>query len=43
VRLHEEQKMTLVLVTHDMIIARKAGRNLRMLDGRIVFDGAPTP
>lgn len=40
-RLHEEQKMTLVLVTHDMIIARKAARNLQMLDGRIVFDGAP--
>ncbi len=43
VRLHEEQKMTLVLVTHDMIIARKAARNLQMLDGRIVFDGASTP
>lgn len=42
VRLHEEQKMTLVLVTHDMIIARKAERNLQMLDGRIVFDGRPT-
>ena len=42
VRLHEEQKMTLVLVTHDMLIARKAARNLQMLDGRIVFDGAPT-
>jgi ABC-type lipoprotein export system ATPase subunit len=43
VRLHEEQKMTLVLVTHDMTIARKTARNLQMLDGRIVFDGAPTP
>lgn len=42
VRLHEEQKMTLVLVTHDMIIARKAARNLQMMDGRIVFDGTPT-
>jgi len=41
-RLHEEQKMTLVLVTHDMIIARKAARNLQMMDGRIVFDGTPT-
>ena len=40
VQLHEEQKMTLVLVTHDMIIARKAARTLQMLDGRIVFDGA---
>lgn len=41
-RLHEEQKMTLVLVTHDMSIARKAARNLQMKDGRIVFDGKPT-
>ena len=41
VRLHEEQKMTLVMVTHDMIIARKAARNLQMMDGRIVFDGRP--
>lgn len=43
VQLHEEQKMTLVLVTHDMIIARKAARTLQMLDGRIVFDGAQAP
>ena len=42
VRLHEEQKMTLVLVTHDMIIATKAVRQLQMMDGRIVFDGTPT-
>lgn len=41
VRLHEEQRMTLVLVTHDMLIARKAARNLQMMDGRIVFDGFP--
>jgi ABC-type lipoprotein export system ATPase subunit len=41
VRLHEEQKMTLVMVTHDMIIARKAARHLQMMDGRIVFDGKP--
>lgn len=42
-QLHEVQKMTLVLVTHDMIIARKAARTLQMLDGRIVFDGPQTP
>ena len=41
VRLHEEKGMTLVLVTHDMMIARKAARNLQMKDGRIVFDGLP--
>jgi len=41
VRLHEEQLVTLILVTHDLMIARKAARNLQMKDGRIVFDGPP--
>ena len=39
VRIHREQAMTLVLVTHDMTIARRASRAIRMKDGRIVFDG----
>lgn len=43
VQLHEEQQMTLVLVTHDMSIARKAARHLQMIDGRISFDGTPAP
>lgn len=40
-RLHQEQKMTLVLVTHDMSIARRASRALQMKDGRVIFDGKP--
>jgi ABC-type lipoprotein export system ATPase subunit len=36
VRLHQEQQMTLVLVTHDMAIARRASRVLQMKDGQIV-------
>jgi ABC-type lipoprotein export system ATPase subunit len=40
VRLHREQKMTLVLVTHDITIARRAGRTIQMMDGRIVSDRA---
>ena len=40
-KLHAERKMTLVLVTHDMTVARRASRALQMKDGRIVFDGAP--
>lgn len=40
-RLHREQNMTLVLVTHDMSIARRAERAIQMKDGRIVFDGDP--
>jgi putative ABC transport system ATP-binding protein len=40
--LHEEQKMTLVLVTHDMSIARRATRAIQMKDGKIAFDGNAT-
>jgi putative ABC transport system ATP-binding protein len=42
VRLHQEQQMTLVLVTHDMAIARRASRTLLMKDGRIVSDQGST-
>lgn len=34
-RLHEEQGITIVLVTHDSDIARHAGRLIRMVDGRV--------
>lgn len=38
IRLHQEQGMTLVLVTHDPTIASRASRTIRMKDGRIVAD-----
>jgi predicted ABC-type transport system involved in lysophospholipase L1 biosynthesis ATPase subunit len=34
--------MTLVLVTHDMSIAKRASRTIRMKDGRIVLDREST-
>jgi ABC-type lipoprotein export system ATPase subunit len=37
-RLYREQNHTLILVTHDMGIARRAGRLMQMKDGRIVGD-----
>ncbi|MBV9300234.1 MAG: ABC transporter ATP-binding protein [Verrucomicrobia bacterium] len=37
-RLHHEQNMTLVLVTHDIGIAQRASRIIQMKDGRIVTD-----
>ena len=40
IRLHREQNMTLVLVTHDMSIARRASRTIQMKDGRIVSDAS---
>ena len=43
VQLHREQNMTLVLVTHDMAIARLASRTIRMKDGRVVSDDASAP
>jgi len=43
IRLHREQHMTLVLVTHDLGIAQRASRTIQMKDGRIVSDlKAPT-
>jgi ABC-type lipoprotein export system ATPase subunit len=38
VQLHEERNMTLVLVTHDASVARRASRNVEMKDGRVVAD-----
>jgi putative ABC transport system ATP-binding protein len=43
VRLHHEQNMTLVLVTHDMAVARLASRTIKMKDGQVVFDNVPAP
>jgi putative ABC transport system ATP-binding protein len=42
-RLHCEQDMTLVLVTHDATIASRASRRINMMDGRIVSDCTATP
>jgi ABC-type lipoprotein export system ATPase subunit len=42
IRLQREQYMTLVLVTHDMRIARQASRTIEMKDGRILSDRATT-
>ena len=38
ISLQQEQGRTMVLVTHDPTIAERAGRTLRMMDGRIVSD-----
>jgi ABC-type lipoprotein export system ATPase subunit len=42
IRIHREQSMTLVLVTHDMNIAQQASRTIQMKDGRIVSDREST-
>ena len=40
--LHRDRRMTLILITHDMSVARRASRAIQMKDGRIVFDGEPS-
>ena len=42
VRVHREWNMTLVLVTHDMSIAKQASRTIQMKDGRVVSDREST-
>jgi ABC-type lipoprotein export system ATPase subunit len=41
VKVQREQKMTMVLVTHDMGVARRASRAIQMRDGHIIADGDP--
>ena len=38
IRLQQEHGRTMVMVTHDPTIAQRAGRILRMMDGRIISD-----
>jgi putative ABC transport system ATP-binding protein len=40
-QLNREQGLTIILVTHEIDVARHAKRLVRLKDGRIVFDGAP--
>ena len=40
--LHRQRQMTLILITHDMTVARRASRAIQMKDGRIIFDGEPS-
>ncbi len=40
--LQRQRRMTLILITHDMSVARRASRVIQMKDGRIVFDGEPS-
>jgi putative ABC transport system ATP-binding protein len=39
--LQGERRMTLILVTHDLSVAKRASRAIQMKDGQVVFDGDP--
>lgn len=41
-RLQRERQITLILVTHDLTVARHAARAFQMKDGRIAWDGPPS-
>jgi predicted ABC-type transport system involved in lysophospholipase L1 biosynthesis ATPase subunit len=43
VQLHRELGVTLVLVTHDLTVAERASRIIRMKDGRVVVDQRSNP
>jgi putative ABC transport system ATP-binding protein len=40
-KLNAETGVTLVMVTHDPSLARRARRNIKLVDGAVVHDGAP--
>ncbi|MFO0607798.1 MAG: ABC transporter ATP-binding protein [Polyangiales bacterium] len=40
-KLNVETGVTLVMVTHDPALARRARRNIKLVDGAVVHDGAP--
>lgn len=40
-QLNAEIGVTLVIVTHDPVLARRARRNIKLVDGSVVHDGAP--
>ena len=43
VKLHQEKKMTMIMVTHDLGIAKLATRTIEMKDGRIVSSTGSAP
>jgi putative ABC transport system ATP-binding protein len=42
-RINAEEGMTIIMVTHDHELAARAGRTLRLLDGRIIDPTRPQP
>src|SRR5947209_2750344 len=42
INIQRERRMTLILITHDMTVARRASRAIQVKDGRVVFDGVPS-
>ncbi len=43
IKVHRERSMTMVLITHDMEIAKRASRTVRIKDGMIISDDPEPP
>ncbi|MEI8257788.1 MAG: ABC transporter ATP-binding protein [Deltaproteobacteria bacterium] len=41
-QLNRDLKVTVVIVTHDPAMAMRARRNIKLVDGQVVYDGPPT-
>jgi predicted ABC-type transport system involved in lysophospholipase L1 biosynthesis ATPase subunit len=41
--LREQRGMTVIVATHDAVIASRCDRIIRLLDGRLVEDSLPRP
>jgi putative ABC transport system ATP-binding protein len=42
-RINREEKVTIVVVTHDLDLAAKTGRQIRLKDGRVISDEVVAP
>ena len=40
-KLNAETGTTIIIVTHDMAIARRSRRVIRLVDGKVEYDGPP--
>ncbi len=40
-KLNVELGVTVIIVTHDPVMARRARRNIKLVDGEVVYDGPP--
>ena len=40
-RLNEEDKATIVIVTHDVLVGKECQRLVKVVDGKVIYDGVP--
>ncbi len=40
-RLNEEDNATIIIVTHDALIGKECQRLVKVVDGKVIYDGVP--